>query len=126
MDPPLALVVDDDPDYARALARMFPHLGLRARMALEGPAALEALREERPALVCLDLMLPGMSGFELCEHIRRDGRLRGLPILVVTARTHPQDLALALEVGATQYLTKPVRLARLGQAVAALLLPGRP
>src|SRR5690349_2428995 len=76
-----------------------------------GEAALRYLAEhDLPNLVCLDLALPAMSGFRVCEQIRADEKTRALPVLVITARTSVQDHTFALEMGADAFLEKPFKL----------------
>ncbi len=119
---PTALVIDDDPDFRSFARQALTRLGFRVTEAGDAWAALRILAANpRPRLVCLDLMLPGVSGYELCEKIRSDPSLRGVPVLAVSARTHPQDVALARTVGADVVLGKPVRLGTLGSAALKLL-----
>ncbi|HET7786764.1 MAG TPA: response regulator [Myxococcales bacterium] len=133
-EPANVLVIDDDPEYRFALCAMLSHHKLSVRQAGDGWKAMHALRSDpAPDLICVDLMLPGISGFEICEIIRRDERLRDVPILVISARAHPQDVALAKMAGATAYLPKTLRLSELaehavavvrGETPAAGMLPG--
>ncbi len=120
-DRPAVLVVDDDPDFCAYLRRILLRVGYEVLEAGDAWTALALLAKRRPAMVCLDLMLPGLSGFELCERIRKDPAWRGLPVLAISARTHPQDVALARSVGADAVLGKPVHMARLCSTVEALL-----
>lgn len=116
------LVIDDDPEYRFALCAMLTHHKLSVRQAADGWKALQTLRSDPvPDLVCVDLMLPGISGFEVCELIRRDQRLRDVPILVISARGAPQDVALATVAGATAYLPKTLRLRDLALHAVALV-----
>ena len=115
------LVIEDDPEYRFALCAMLTHHKLSVREAADGWKALQALRSDPvPALVCVDLMLPGISGFEICEIIRRDERLREVPILVISARAAPQDVALATVAGATAFLPKTLRLRQLAAHAVSL------
>lgn len=115
------LVIDDDPEYRFALCAMLTHHKLSVRQAADGWKALHALRSDPvPDLICVDLMLPGISGFEICEIIRRDERLRDVPILVISARGHPQDVALATVAGANAYLPKTLRLRELAAHAVSL------
>lgn len=127
-DSATVLVIDDDPEYRFALCAMLSHHKLSVREAADGWKALHALRDGPvPDLICVDLMLPGISGFEVCETIRRDERLRDVPILVISARGHPQDVALATVAGATAYLPKTLRLRELAAHAVSLAqgnLPG--
>jgi two-component system, OmpR family, phosphate regulon response regulator PhoB len=121
-EPGTVLVIDDDPEYRFALCAMLSHHKLSVRQAGDGWKAMHALRSEpAPDLICIDLMLPGISGFEICEIIRRDERLRHVPILVISARSHPQDVAMATVAGATAYLPKTLRLRELAARAVAIV-----
>src|SRR5688572_33339317 len=87
-----------------------------------GEAALDHMEKNAaPALVCLDLALPAMSGFRVCEAIRSLPKTRGVPVIILTARTTVQDHTFALEVGADAFLEKPFKLKDLEDEVARLL-----
>ncbi len=105
--PVTALVVDDDPDIRVVVSAWLLQLGFQVRHAADGRAAITALDEAPPALLCLDLMLPESSGYDVCEHVQRSAALRGVRVLVMSARALPEDRALAEELGAHAYLTKP-------------------
>jgi two-component system chemotaxis response regulator CheY len=112
-----ALVVEDHPD-ARALVRTYLlAMGLEVVDVGEGRSAIRVLQAGRPDLVCLDLMLPELSGFEVCEFMRAVPELRDVPILVMSARAKPMDRAFAEEVGATAYLVKPFKRGDFSRAV---------
>jgi two-component system chemotaxis response regulator CheY len=102
-----ALVVDDDPDVRAMIALMLEDLGFRVLQAGDGRHAIETLEATRPELLCLDLMLPEKSGYDVCEHVATSAALRGLPILMMSARDMPEDRAIAEELGVRTYLTKP-------------------
>ena len=115
--PRRALVVEDHPD-ARALVRTYLlAMGLEVVDVAEGRSAIRFLQATRPDLVCLDLMLPELSGFEVCEFMRANPELRDIPILVMSARAKPMDRAFAEEVGATAYLVKPFKRGEFSRAV---------
>jgi two-component system chemotaxis response regulator CheY len=115
--PRKALVVEDHPD-ARALVRTYlTAMGLDVVDVAEGRSAIRFLQATRPDLVCLDLMLPELSGFEVCEFMRANPELRDIPILVMSARAKPMDRAFAEEVGATAYLVKPFKRNEFSRAV---------
>lgn len=112
-----ALVVEDNPD-ARALVSTFLRtMDLEVTAVAEGRSAIRALQLARPDLVCLDLMLPELSGFEVCEFMRSRPELKDVPILVMSARAKPMDRAFAEEVGATAYLVKPFKRNEFSRAV---------
>jgi two-component system chemotaxis response regulator CheY len=114
------LVVDDDPQVRRLLRGYLEAMNFDVCEAGNGKAAWAQLELLQPRLVCLDLMLPESSGFEICERIRATPRLRGLPVLIISARSLPHDRALAEEAGASGYLMKPVRWQSFADAVRAL------
>lgn len=106
--PATVLVVEDSPLFRRMLSDLLQSLGYTSIVeAAGGRAALEKLAEQTPALVCLDLTLPDISGFEVCEHIRATPALRNVPVLMISARTLTVDRAQAEEAGASGYLIKP-------------------
>ena len=115
------LVVEDDPEIRRLLRKYLEKLGLEVHEAGTGKAALALLAGLDPALICLDLMLPESSGYELCERIRATERHQNVPVLVISARSMPPDRAAAEEVGATAYLIKPIRWESFAATVKQLI-----
>jgi CheY-like chemotaxis protein len=102
------LVVEDSPLFRKMVGGFLHALGvLRVLEASNGRSALEQLAQSRPDLVCLDLTLPDVSGYDVCEYIRGQPELAGLPVLMISARGTLLDRAQAEEVGADGYLTKP-------------------
>jgi two-component system OmpR family response regulator len=117
-----ALVVEDDPALRRLVARLLEKSGMEVAEVAEGRAAIVHLAVHRPPdLLCLDLMLPELSGYEVCEYMRGDARLRTVPILIMSARALPQDRAYAEQVGASIYLVKPFKQTVFQAAVTELL-----
>ena len=112
------LVVDDDPMVATTVQRVLRPEGYEVEVALGGSAALEQARANRPDLVVLDLMMPGIDGLEVCRQLRADGNL---PILMLTARSGTADRVRGLDLGADDYLIKPFAYAELLARVRALL-----
>jgi class 3 adenylate cyclase len=106
--PPLILVVDDDEDNRVALANRLSFHGYEVATACDGEEALAVAGQRRPDLVLLDVMMPGMDGFEVCRALRADPALPFFPIILVTARAASRDVVAGLEAGADEYLTKPV------------------
>ncbi len=98
------LVVEDEPDLARLLESQLRREGYAVAAAGTGPGALEAFARDRPDLVLLDLMLPGMDGFEVLKRLRLESRV---PVIILTARGGEVDRVLGLELGADDYVTKP-------------------
>lgn len=112
------LVVEDEEAIAEAVRARLANEGYRVRLAFDGPQAIDAVAEERPDLVVLDLMLPGMDGLEVCREIqRRDW----VPVLMLTARTDEADKVAGFAAGADDYLTKPFSLRELAARVRAIL-----
>jgi DNA-binding response OmpR family regulator len=107
------LVVEDHPDTRAAVAEHLHQHGWAVAVASDGDAALRMARETRPDLVYLDLNLPGVSGFEVCESIRADPLLRDIVIVMTSARHTIDVRAYSLEAGADAYLAKPYDLDRL-------------
>jgi two-component system phosphate regulon response regulator PhoB len=101
------LVVDDEPDALEILGVRLREAGFTPLFAADGPRALELAREQSPALIVLDLMLPGLDGFEVCRLLRRDPATSAIPIVFLTARTDELDRIVGFELGAEDYVTKP-------------------
>jgi len=118
-DPARVLVVDDDEPIAAALRRALEYEGYRVSVATDGPAALDAARRERPDVVLLDVMLPGLSGIEVCRRLRGCGA--DPMILMLTARDATPDRVAGLDAGADDYLVKPFSYEELLARVRALL-----
>jgi DNA-binding response OmpR family regulator len=112
------LVVDDEPTLRETLAEALDADGFRVITAADGREALAQFREHRPELVVLDLMLPELSGVEVCRIIRQES---GVPILMLTAKSSEIDKVLGLELGADDYVTKPFSLRELTARIRALL-----
>ena len=104
---PKILVVDDEPDALEVLGFKLREAGYTPVFAKDGARALAAVRDERPALVVLDLMLPEVDGLEVCKLLRRDPATASIPILMLTARAAEMDRIVGLELGADDYVTKP-------------------
>lgn len=116
-----ALVVDDDPEIRKLLVTAMERMGFEVTQAADGRTAIKRLGEARPTLLCVDLMLPESSGYDVCEHVQGTPALSGLPIMMVSARAMPEDRAQAEELGVRAYLSKPFTQAELKQAVAQAL-----
>jgi two-component system phosphate regulon response regulator PhoB len=101
------LIVDDEEDILELLEYNLAKEGYRVLRVATGEAALEATRKGRPDLVILDLMLPGVSGLEVCKGLKRDARTKDIPIVMLTAKGEEADVVLGLELGADDYVVKP-------------------
>ena len=95
--------------------------GYDVLVATDGNQALEAIQREQPALVLLDVMMPGKTGFEVCQAVRADPALDGVRILMLTAKGRETDVGKGLALGANAYMTKPFSTRELVQKVAELL-----
>jgi len=113
------LLVEDDPSILRTLADNLKFEKHDVFTAMDAETAYRIQRSQHPDLILLDLMLPGMSGLELCRKIRTDGA--HVPILILTARTEEADRVLGLDLGADDYVTKPFSIPELMARIRALL-----
>ena len=118
------LVVEDDAAILRGLADNLAGEGYDVRTARSGEEGLRIIRDAHPDLVVLDVMLPGLSGLEVCRRVRREG-IR-TPILVLTARGEEVDRVTGLDLGADDYVTKPFSVAELLARVRAVLRRAQP
>jgi DNA-binding response OmpR family regulator len=115
----LVLLVDDEANIIQLARMYFEREGFRVSEAGDGPAGLKAIEDQRPDLVVLDVMLPGMDGFEVCKRVRAENN--DIPILMLTARDDDIDKILGLELGADDYLTKPFNPRELVARAKAIL-----
>jgi DNA-binding response OmpR family regulator len=119
VSPQRILLVEDNADLADGLRYNLEREGYEVQVAENGPAGLEKARRWRPDLMLLDLMLPGMNGFEVLESLRQGGRR--VPVIIVSARGEEADKVRGFRLDADQYVTKPVGLLELLERVRALL-----
>ena len=117
--PARVLVVDDNADMREYLLRLLRGAGHRVTATGDGASALEAVREQAPDLVVSDVMMPGMSGLDLVAELRRDPRMAGVPVLMLSARAGEEAAIEGLEAGADDYLVKPFTAAELLARVRA-------
>jgi class 3 adenylate cyclase len=117
----LVLIVDDEPANLALLTKLLRHQGYDVVEAADGPSALAAVAEHAPDLVCLDVLMPGLDGIEVCQRIRAQPAHAGLPILLVTALNRPEDKVRGLEAGANDFLAKPFDESELTARVRSLL-----
>ena len=115
---PMLLIVEDEPSYVDALEVALHREGFATAVATDGPQALALFDDVHPDLVLLDLMLPGMSGVDVCRQIRAKSRT---PVIMVTAKDSEVDTVVGLEVGADDYVTKPYGLHELVARIRAVL-----
>jgi CheY-like chemotaxis protein len=115
------LVVDDEPETARMLGTMIEMNGYTVLKA-HGPAkAMQLIQNQVPDLLVLDVMMPGVSGLELCRYLRREPRFQNLPVVIVSAKAQPEDIYEGLAAGASAYLTKPISTKTLIKTIQELL-----
>lgn len=120
--PSLILIIEDEPDLVDALEYTLRREAFYTRVARTGRAGLACCREDPgPDLVLLDLMLPDMSGIEVCRTIRADERTRELPVIIMSAKAEELELEAGFEAGADDYVVKPFSLRELTLRCRALL-----
>jgi DNA-binding response OmpR family regulator len=117
------LIVDDDPKIRELLRLYVEREGHRAAFAADGPEALAVARQSRPDLVLLDVMLPGLDGFEVCRRLRE---VSDVPVVLLTARSGDSDKVVGLDIGADDYVVKPFSPRELMARVRAQLRRRRP
>lgn len=115
------LIIDDNPAVRNMLDKLFREYGYRTASVDDGLKALQAARAEKPDLILLDVMLPGMDGFTVCRMIKFDRLLRSIPVIILTSRMGEEDEKRAYEVGADAYLVKAVRTVIIVDKVRELL-----
>ncbi|MCE6950694.1 response regulator [Cereibacter sphaeroides] len=123
--PQRVLVVEDDDSIAAALEYVVLHEGLRHERVANGAVALRHIRETRPDLVLLDVMLPELSGYEICHEVRLDPSLRNIKIVMMTARGSALERKRGMSLGADGFVSKPFELGDLRHEVRRLLAGGR-
>jgi len=115
------LIVEDDVDIQQLLAFNFETAGYETLAASDGREGLDKARRHTPSLVLLDLMLPGMDGFEVCKSLKRDADTARIPVIMLTARGEEVDRIVGLELGADDYVVKPFSFRELLLRVKAVL-----
>ena len=105
--PASILVVDDEPNIVLSLEFIMQKEGYDVRIAKDGEAALKAIREKVPDLVLLDIMMPAMSGYEVCQRIRANPEWKDIRIVMLTAKGREVDQEKGMAMGADEYITKP-------------------
>jgi len=116
-----ALVIDDDPDLVAVAKAYLENFGMNVVTANDGKAGIEKALEVRPGLVLVDLMMPNMHGWQVCERLRAEPSLEGLRILVVSSKSFQSDIDQAKHAGADDYLRKPYMKEQLYEKLRALL-----
>ena len=115
------IVIEDEEKIATMIISSLEREGFSIKSAHDGISGLRMVKAETPDLVMLDLMLPGLDGFEICKNIRMDPRTASIPIIIITAKVEEYDRVLGLELGADDYVTKPFSPRELVARVKAVL-----
>ena len=115
------LIVEDDTDSRQAISVMTESLGYRPLACASGPEALELLKDHKVALALLDIMMPGMDGYELLHEIRKLPDLEKLPIIMVTAKDQDSEILEGYRYGADYYIPKPFRINQLEYGIRLFL-----
>jgi two-component system alkaline phosphatase synthesis response regulator PhoP len=115
------LLVEDDPTAIRITTYALERAGYEVLVATNGREGLDKARDSQPDLIVLDVMLPGLDGFEVCRSLREDSPSCEMPILMLSAKAQESDIRTGLNVGANFYLTKPAAPAELLRLIEALL-----
>ncbi len=119
------LVIDDEQAILDNLSIRLESEGFGVLSALRGEEGLEIARREKPDLALIDLMMPGMSGFEVCRIMKGDEALREIPIIVLTAKVEREARNGSLALGADAYIAKPYEWKELSEKIKSLLRPGQ-
>ena len=120
------LLIEDDPSAARLVGYALEREGYQVVLAPNGVEGLRKAQEEDPDLLILDVMLPGLDGFEVCHRLRAEARTAHLPILMLSAKAQEVDKDTGIKLGADQYLVKPADPADILARVESLLAGDRP
>jgi two-component system, OmpR family, phosphate regulon response regulator PhoB len=121
----LVLVVEDHPDTQSAVAEHLTQAGFEVAVAANGDVALRLVREKRPNIVYLDMNLPHISGYDVCEQIRTDPELANIGILMTSAQSSMQVEAFCLEAGADAFVRKPFEIDEVAEIIARIMLARR-
>lgn len=107
---PTVLIVDDEPNNLKVLARIVMEAGWQVRVEVEGKAAIAQCEANAPDLILLDVMLPDLNGFDVCQHLKQNPKTQHIPIIFMTALNSTTDRARGFQVGAVDYITKPFHI----------------
>ena len=120
-DPRTVLVADDDEDILQLVSFRLERAGYKVVTAADGQQALAAAREHQPDLAVLDVMMPGLNGYEVTRRLRADPATAAIPVILLTARVQEADVSRGFEAGADDYLRKPFSPQELRSRVQAIL-----
>lgn len=119
------LVIEDEPNITSSLSFLLERSGFEVQTESDGTAGLATLLAQPPDILILDVMLPGLDGYQILERLRQDAGTRALPVLMLTAKSQQEDRQIALDRGADLFITKPFANAEILEAVQTLSA-GRP
>jgi two-component system alkaline phosphatase synthesis response regulator PhoP len=111
------LVIDDDAEFQELVEMNLQLTGFSVMQALNGPVGLEIAKNEQPDVILLDTTMPGMNGLQVLSELKYDKKTKKIPVFMLTAKTLVGDIEFAFEVGADDYITKPVELRQLGKII---------
>ena len=115
------LVIEDDPSASELMVHTLEPEGYQVITASNGLEGLKKAMDERPDLIILDVMLPGLDGYEVCQRLRRKPEIATLPILMISAKARQDDIDTGINMGGNDYLTKPSKPSEILAKVEALL-----
>lgn len=115
------MIIEDEPEAAELFAEMMRVNGFRVLKMFSSAPAIPLISQEKPDVIILDVMMPDISGLEVLRYMRREPELLSIPVIVVSAKSMPNDIKTGLEAGASIYLTKPVGFLELKNAVEKVL-----
>jgi len=118
---PKVLIVDDESDITETLAYILQAKGFRPTVACDGLECLKKISEETPDMVLLDLKMPAMNGYEVCQTMKKGVKTKSIPIIILTSSGDTDSVAKAHKVGASDYIVKPFNLPTLLQKMRKLL-----
>lgn len=120
------LIVDDDPTIHKLIARALPPTEYQTQSAYDATAALEGVSKNQPDLVILDLMMPRISGIEVCQQIKSDPKTKNILVLILSAKEGQDNRIKGLELGADDYISKPFHINSLVRKIEYMLLKKNP
>lgn len=115
------LIIDDEKDIVQSIEYYLSQEGFKVSKSYDGMNGLEAVHKKNPDLIILDLMLPGISGIELCKMLKADEKTSSIPIIMLTAKSEEADKVVGLEIGADDYITKPFSMKELVARIKTVL-----
>ena len=115
------LIVDDSPAQLLSLCRIVEQAGHKALVAHSGEQAIEIANEEKPSIILMDIIMPGMNGYQATRRLSRDDRTRNIPVIMVSSRNSETDRAWGIRQGARDYVTKPINDHTLLNAISGAL-----